>query len=392
MAGVRRGERGVRVGGVLLSLWRAAAVFRVVTAVVCVYLVVRWRHLYAEPAAAFGAAAALLATTGALAALAWTGRAHRLGVVAGDVVVTATLTLITRIAQHPQQFHGDMPTLTSIWAAGPAIEAGLLLGGASGGIVAGLLQFAASAIVRDGYDGRTLGNGFLLVVVGGISGYLASITVRAEHERAMAAAERGRLRERELLTRSIHDGVLQILGLVHRQGRDDHGVWGALAREAGEQEAALRALITSTSHDAPTGARNITAELAALRSSRVTVSTPDAAVVLPAAGADALMAAVRAALHNIDQHAGPDARAWVLLESSDDQLMITVRDDGVGIPEGRLEIARSEGRLGVSASICGRIEDLGGSVRVASAIGQGTEVEMLVPLRARIGGDDQTLG
>jgi hypothetical protein len=36
----------VRVTGVLLSLWRAAALFRAMTLVVCVFLIVRWHHLY----------------------------------------------------------------------------------------------------------------------------------------------------------------------------------------------------------------------------------------------------------------------------------------------------------------------------------------------------------
>jgi len=58
---------------------------------------------------------------------------------------------------------------------------------------------------------------------------------------------------------------------------------------------------------------------------------------------------------------------------------VTVRDDGPGIPEGRLEEARSAGRLGVAHSIQGRLRDVGGRVDVVSVPGQGTEVEMRVP-------------
>jgi len=61
---------------------------------------------------------------------------------------------------------------------------------------------------------------------------------------------------------------------------------------------------------------------------------------------------------------------------------VTVRDDGVGMPAGRLDAAEHEGRLGVVASIRGRIEDVGGTVSVVSAPGEGTEVELRVP-RAR---------
>ena len=69
--------------------------------------------------------------------------------------------------------------------------------------------------------------------------------VRTEHELAEAVAAQAALAERERLARSIHDGVLQVLGLVHRTGRDAGGRWAELATEAATQEAALRALITS---------------------------------------------------------------------------------------------------------------------------------------------------
>jgi hypothetical protein len=42
------------VGGVLLSLWRAAAVFRVVSLGICLYLIIRWHDLYAEAGVAYG--------------------------------------------------------------------------------------------------------------------------------------------------------------------------------------------------------------------------------------------------------------------------------------------------------------------------------------------------
>jgi signal transduction histidine kinase len=46
---------------------------------------------------------------------------------------------------------------------------------------------------------------------------------------------------------------------------------------------------------------------------------------------------------------------------------------------GRLEEAAREGRLGVQASVRGRLADVGGTVAVHSAPGQGTEVELVVP-------------
>lgn len=373
------GSGGIPVTGVLLTLWRAAAGFRVVALLTSGYLIIRWHNLYAQPAAAFAVGAAMLAVTTTVVVLAGQGRAHKLTLVSTDVLICIALTLLTRLAQHPKQFHGGMPTLTSVWAAGPAIEVGLVLGAAAGGI-AGSLQFAASIVVRGGYDGRTLLNGLLLIIVGVTAGYLATVTARVEHKRAQLAADSARLAERERLARSIHDGVLQTLGLVHRRGIAAGGEWAELGREAAAQEAALRALITSQAIvAAPVGLRNVAAELTKLRSSRVTVSVAETSIELPARDTDLLLEAVRAALHNVEQHAGERAHAWVLVEDLGARFAVTVRDNGVGMRAGRLDEAAAAGRLGVAKSIQGRIADIDGRVRITSAPGEGTEVEIVVP-------------
>jgi len=59
-------------------------------------------------------------------------------------------------------------------------------------------------------------------------------------------------------------------------------------------------------------------------------------------------------------------------------VLVTVRDEGPGIPEGRLTEAADEGRLGVAQSIYGRMRDLGGSAAITST-SVGTEVELRVP-------------
>ena len=80
---------------------------------------------------------------------------------------------------------------------------------------------------------------------------------------------------------------------------------------------------------------------------------------------------MRAALHNVEQHAGPDAHAWVFVEDTDEELRVTVRDDGVGFEPGRLVEAERDGRLGVATSVRGRIEQLGGSVHITHAARRG---------------------
>ena len=196
------------VSGVLLSLWRAAALFRVAALVFCVYLIIRWHRIYAHPGVAYSAGAAMIAVTAVVAWLAVNGRAHRASIVAADLAATVLLTLASSWAQTSTQRHGDMPTLTTIWAAGPVIEAALIAL-SLGGVAAGCIQLAAAMIVRSGYDGRTLTSGVLLVLTGAIIGYVTALTVRGERDLAEAAAAQAAVAERERLSRSIHDGVLQ---------------------------------------------------------------------------------------------------------------------------------------------------------------------------------------
>lgn len=111
----------------------------------------------------------------------------------------------------------------------------------------------------------------------------------------------------------------------------------------------------------------------------VTVATPGVPVLLAADRAFEVVAAVGAALDNVAWHAGPGASAWVLLEDDGDEVVVTVRDDGVGLAPGWAEQAEAEGRLGLAVSIRGRVRELGGEVAVFSRPGQGTEVELRVP-------------
>lgn len=369
------------VDGVRLSLWRAASVYRVVTLAFCLYLIyVRWTDLYAHAVVAELAGAAMAAVTVVMVWLGWTGRAHHLPVVIGDAAVTAVLTLLTIWAQTAPQRHGGMTTLTTIWAAGPTLEAGIVCGWVAG-LIAALAQSGASVIVRAGYDGRTVYNAIILLIAGSVVGYVSSLVTRSEAQLEAAVSARSALLERERLARTVHDGVLQILALVHRTGRDDPGEWGRLAREAGEQEARLRALITS--HGEPSSPEDLGTALRALRSERVSVSAPATPPPLPAHAATELVAAVRAALHNVEVHAGPDAHAWVFVEDTDQELRVIVRDDGVGFEPGRLVEAERDGRLGVATSVRGRIEQLGGSVHITTQPGEGTMIEMAVPLHER---------
>ncbi len=162
-----------------------------------------------------------------------------------------------------------------------------------------------------------------------------------------------------------------------------------LAELAGEQERALRRLISASAADRSHGSGALTDVAVLLRaraSDRVSVSLPAEPVSLNSTVATELDAAVANALDNALSHGGADARAFVLLEDLGESVVVSIRDDGAGIPADRLGQAEHEGRVGIAKSIVGRMNWLGGSARLTTAPGEGTEWELTVP---REGGSDE---
>ena len=204
----------------------------------------------------------------------------------------------------------------------------------------------------------------------------------AERKQAELIRQEAAAAERDRLARPIHDGVLQVLALVQRDGSELGPAGAQLAALAGEQEAALRNLLSGSRSTAGAAAEaDLRATLNGLSSATIEVSAPADPVILSAGPAAELTAAVQAAVDNVRQHAGPGARAWILVEDEGDGVRVTVRDDGVGFEPDRLEEATRSGRLGVEQSMRGRIRDLGGTMTIKSRPGKGTEVEFWISRR-----------
>lgn len=302
-------------------------------------------------------------------------------------VVPAFLMIVLSIAAATAAAGATAPVL----AARGAIPA--VLGPIAGVLVAAGVKTAPVIYLRSGTPPQDLGAdlhldtaGVLLLVAAaaivglGVAHYLTERW--AERKQAELIRQEAAAAERDRLARPIHDGVLQVLALVQREGSELGGTGAQLAALAGEQEVALRNLLSGTRTDAAsTTSSDLRAHVNGLASPHIEVSTPADPVPLAAGPAAELVAAVQAALDNVRQHAGPDARAWILLEDEDDAVRVTVRDDGAGFPAGRLEEASRAGRLGVRQSIRGRIHDLGGTTSIKSRPGIGTEVEFWVPRR-----------
>ncbi|WP_312858936.1 ATP-binding protein [Pseudonocardia xinjiangensis] len=169
---------------------------------------------------------------------------------------------------------------------------------------------------------------------------------------------------------------------MRRRGAELGGPAGELGELAGKQEFTLRTLLTTGAALVDVnGRRDLAAALRVLASEHVSVSTPAHRVELPAHVVDELVAVAAAALANVAVHVGPQAPAWVLLEDTGDGVQISVRDEGPGIPEGRLDAAQAEGRLGVARSMQGRVLDLGGTISCDTGPGRGTDWTIRIPQR-----------
>jgi signal transduction histidine kinase len=360
-------------------LWRAIAVFRfaglgyavLLTAVVNPSAYVRLGWAWAVIAVM---TAWTVATTMAYAR---PERRTRL-LLSADLAVTAGLLLSTAALQYPSAMRHGVPPVTGIWVAGPVLAWAVRYGRRAGAITA-LILSGCDFLLRSEKITVALNGVVLLLLAGVVVGHLARLAAEVEAERQHAVEVEATSRERERLARDIHDSVLQVLAMVQRRGAEAGGEAAELGRLAGQQEAALRSLVGSGPAATPSGDVDLRALVLLVQSDQVTVSAPAQSVRMEKEAAGELTAAIRAALDNVRRHCGERTRAWVLVEDEPGLVTVTVRDDGPGIPAGRLAEAAAAGRFGVSLSICGRLRELGGDATIRSVPGEGTEVELRLP-------------
>lgn len=393
-------------------LWRALTGYRILTMLYAIGLYISANDKFERPWVAVAYYAVLVVWTLATLPRVANAASCTKRFLAVDLGIALAGILLTRVADAPERIEAGGPTLPSIWTAG-AVLAFAIKGGWRWAAFASTLVAAVNIVERGAPTRDTIHNVVLVWVASIAIGYVVEVARASERTLARALEIEAATRERERLARDIHDGVLQVLAMVQRRGTALGGEAAELGRLAGEQEVALRTLVSGglvpvsrVSEDAAQGAVvrlveepdsaddpnapdgetplvDLRALLAPYAGSKVTLSEPGAPVPLAPLTARELAAAVGAALDNVRKHAGDSARAWILVEDEPDEVIVTVRDDGPGIPEGRLAQAEGEGRLGVALSIRGRLRDIGGTADLISVPGQGTEVELKVPKAPR---------
>lgn len=333
----------------------------------------------------------LLAVAVALMAGAWTiftsqrytnFIAHLGGMLLADVVVTTIVVVMTPVVGLRPMDSGT--SLAGLWIAGApmavAIRYGSLLGGTAGLVVAAAAYALNPSLAPDVWS-----SAIVLVVAAAGLGWLIEQFRGSTRERQAYFATAAALGERERLNRIVHDGVLQVLAMVEREGKSFGQRGEQLARAAHEQEVSLRALLQDKNVDVTVGEvvaadkTSLTSLLDRHESDRVSIATLADDVLLPTWAAQELDGVVVEVLSNVWKHAGPDARAWVLLEQEGNELILSIRDDGVGAAMSEINNAGLRGRFGVQNSIYGRIRDLGGVATVRAARGRGVEWEFRIP-------------
>jgi two-component system sensor histidine kinase DesK len=206
----------------------------------------------------------------------------------------------------------------------------------------------------------------------------SDVRLRLSHEEVRRLAA---LAERERIGRDLHDLLGHTLSLVALKSN----LASRLIAE--DPEAARREMddVSGVARDALAQVRRavsgiraagLAAELASARllleSDGVRFSYELEEVALSAEQETVLALAVREAVTNIQRHARADG-ASVSLHSADQQVSLRIDDDGRG------------GAIVPGNGLCGmreRIESLGGMLRVDAMPGQGTRVEVTLPLLA----------
>ena len=189
-------------------------------------------------------------------------------------------------------------------------------------------------------------------------------------ERDAERAERIRSQERADFAARVHDSVLQTLALIQRHPDDPRRV-ATLARR---QERELRAWLYPDREPAAEGTladavEAAAAEIEELHGIRIeVVRTGDAPLD---DRTRVLVLAAREAMTNAAKHSGAEEIS-VFVEAGPGRIALYVRDRGSGFDPASV----AEDRKGISESIRGRMQRVGGTATIVSSPGEGTDVEL----------------
>ena len=216
------------------------------------------------------------------------------------------------------------------------------------------------------------------VTMGGVVLLAGPWIVRLGRQLADERTQRIRADERAEVAAHLHDSVLQTLALIQRRAGSPAETIALARRQERELREWLQGRNQASTGDTVAGALRALAD--EIESDHVL--TVDVVVVGDTPSDDdtaALIGAVREAVVNAAKHSGASAVS-VYAEVTDDELSAFVRDRGRGFDPA----AVPRDRRGIAESIVGRVARHGGRADIDSAPGEGTEVAITLPRRARV--------
>lgn len=243
--------------------------------------------------------------------------------------------------------------------------------------VGGILAFTA---LQYNLVNTVIGVIFGLAILSGITLVAAPSVVRMAHDLDTERLSRIRSDERARISAHLHDSVLQTLTLIQRHSEDPQRT----AQLARQQERELRHWLYGSGPSTAgltrlgTEIERVAAEIETAFDTRIEVVTAgDTEDLPPTPGLEALIAATREAIRNAAAHAESPS-IDVFAERTPTVLSVFVRDTGNGFDPDIIE----DSRQGVRESIVARMERAGGRAVIHSVEGEGTEVELELPLAA----------
>lgn len=203
------------------------------------------------------------------------------------------------------------------------------------------------------------------------------------------------MQERERLSRELHDGVAQLVAdlllrldtikeLVEADRRQEaeaelerlHGVADEIYEDIGESITGLRTNVTE--RGLVHALQDYVDQFEERHGIPTSLRTDDAADQLSPLAALQLFRLIQEALTNVRKHAGAREATVALTLDGPDQLKVVIADDGQGFTPGSAR--NGEARpLGLT-SMRERVEALGGTFRVSTQPGSGTQVIAIIPI------------
>jgi two-component system sensor histidine kinase DegS len=203
------------------------------------------------------------------------------------------------------------------------------------------------------------------------------------------------VQERERLSRELHDGVAQLVAdlllrldtikeLVkigrHREAESElerlHGVADEIYEDIGESITGLRANLAE--RGLVRALQDYVGQFEERHQVPVTLRTDNTADQLAPLAAFQIFRLIQEALTNVRKHAAAREATVTLMSDGSAQLRVVIADDGQGFAPGSQRNGRGRS-LGLT-SMRERVEALGGTLRVDSQPGSGTQVTATIPL------------